>query len=211
MTISTIIIIIDKTGTIKELNAKDLNEADLYKKCGFKKPDGLVKQHAWPIKIEKEKYLVSVYAKEDGKANMENKYDFPPPIDHKLFFGSCAILAQVKNGDGNLVYANLTEDLWEKIYEKLFGGFEDLVTTCKEDENEEDELENVPKHKKTKDGYLKDGFVVDSDKEEDDSGSNYEDESDASIVDDPEEEDQDELPEFLDIDSELSEDSYNYE
>lgn len=212
MTISTSIIIIDKSGTIKELNAKDLNESDLYKKCGFKKPDGLVKQHTWPVKIEKEKYFVSVYAKEDGKANMENKYDFPPPIDNKLFFGSCAVVAQIKKGDGNFVYANLTEVLWEKIYEKLFGGFEDLVTTCKEDEHEEDELENVPKHKKTKDGYLKDGFVVDSDKEDEDSGSNYEDESDASFVDEPEEDgDDNELPDLLDIDSELSEDSYNYE
>ena len=50
---------------------------------------------------------------------------------------------------------------WNKIYEKLFGGFEDLADTTLADEQEEDELENVPKEKKTKNGYLKDGFVVD--------------------------------------------------
>lgn len=211
MPISTTIIIIDKSGTIKELNAKDLCEEEIYKKCGFKKPDGLAKQHTWSVKVEKEKYFVSVYGKEDGKANMENKYDFPPPIDNKLFFGSCAVIAQMKKPDGSFAFVDLSEELWEKMYEKLFGGFEDLVTTCKQDELEEDELENVPKHKKTKDGYLKDGFVVDSDKEEDESGSNYEDESENSEVEDGEEED-DEAVELLaeDIGSELSEDSYDY-
>ena len=55
-----------------------------------------------------------------------------------------------------------------KMYEKLFGGFEDLTLTCVEDEEEEDELENIPKSMKTKKGgYLKDGFVVDSSDAED--------------------------------------------
>ena len=47
----------------------------------------------------------------------------------------------------------------EKIYEKLFGGFEDLTLTAIEDENEIDELENIPKEKKTKQGYLKDDQI----------------------------------------------------
>ena len=211
MPISTTIIIIDKSGTIKELNAKDLCEEDIYKKCGFKKPDAFAKQHTWSIRVEKEKYYVSAYGKEDGKANMENKYDFPPPIDNKLFFGSCAVVAQMKKTDGTFAFVDLSEELWEKMYEKLFGGFEDLVTTIKQDEMEEDELENVPKHKKTKDGYLKDGFVVDSDKEDEDSGSNSDDDSETSYVDEGEEE-EDEMAELLeeDIGSELSEDSYDY-
>lgn len=205
------IIIIDKTGTYKSLNVKDYKEEEIYKKCGFKKSDGLLNQHTWNVRVEKEKYFVTVYAKEDGKANTENKYDFPPPIDNKLFFGNCAVIAQVKNKDGNMVMTNLTVELWEKIYEKLFGGFENLAVTCKEDEYEEDELENVPKHKKTKDGYLKDGFVVDSDKEDDESGSNYEDESETSDVDEKEiEEEEDPLDTLEDIGSELSEDSYDY-
>ena len=55
----------------------------------------------------------------------------------------------------------------------MFGGFEDLSATAAEDENEEDELASVPEHMKTKDGYLKDGFVVDDD--DDDSQLSYED------------------------------------
>ena len=208
---STCIIIIDKSGNIKTLNVKDYKEEDLFKKCGFKKADGLIKQHTWTTTIEKIKYYVSVFAKEDGKANMENKYDFPPPIDNKLFFGSCAVVAQVKNSEGNTVMTNLSSELWDKIYEKLFGGFEDLVTTSKTDEYEEDELLDVPKHKKTKDGYLKDGFVVDSDKEDNDSASEYDENSseNSNIVEECDlEEDIGEI--VGDIGSELSEDSYEY-
>ena len=51
------------------------------------------------------------------------------------------------------------------MYEKLFGGFEDLTSTAKEDENEIDELENIPSNLKTKSGYLKDGFIVEDDDE----------------------------------------------
>ncbi len=51
------------------------------------------------------------------------------------------------------------------MYEKLFGGFDDLTSTAKEDENEIDELENIPSNLKTKSGYLKDGFIVDDDDE----------------------------------------------
>ena len=209
---STCVIIIDKSGNCKQLNVKDYKEEELYKKCGFKKADGLEKQHTWDVKVEKEKFYVTVYAKEDGKANMENKYDFPPPIDNKLFFGSCAVIAQVKNAKGDFVMANLTEELWDKVYEKLFGGFEDLTLTCKEDEFEEDELEHVPKHKKTKDGYLKDGFVVDSDKDDDESGSAYDETSSVGSADDLEEQlaEDDNLELVEDIGSELSEESYEY-
>ena len=37
---------------------------------------------------------------------------------------------------------------------------EDLSKTAEEDENEIDELESIPTDLKTKEGYLKDGFVV---------------------------------------------------
>ena len=129
------IIIVEKTGTLKVLNIKDFKEDELYKKCGFKKADGFANQHEWASKIDGKKYCVSVYAKTDGKANNENKYDFPPPIDTTLFFGSCALVARIKNEDGTIAFCNLTIALWDKIYEKLFGGFEDLAATCAEDED----------------------------------------------------------------------------
>ena len=83
------ILIVDKLGTIKELCVKNYNEEDLYKKCGFKKVDGFGKQTEWSIKLEGTKYNVALYAKTIGRANTENKYDFPPPVDNVLYFGSC--------------------------------------------------------------------------------------------------------------------------
>jgi hypothetical protein len=203
------IVIVEKTGELKMLTIKEFKEDELFKKCGFKKSSDFVKQTEWNIKCETKKYLVSVYAKCDGRANSENKYDFPPPIDSKLFFGNCAILAKVKNDEGRFVYTNLSLELWEKMYEKLFGGFEDLALTAYEDEHEIDELANVPKEKKTKEGYLKDGFVVDaSDDEDEEEDSNEEDSDDYEDVTDDKEDLDGEIIE--DIGSELSEDTYDY-
>ena len=65
------------------------------------------------------------------------------------------------NVDKNGVILDISENEWLKLYEKMYGGFENLADTAKEDELEEDELKNVPMSMKTSDGYLKDGFVVD--------------------------------------------------
>jgi len=206
------IIIVEKPGTLKTMIVKDIKEEELYKKCAFKKPDGFVKQTEWSIKLEGNKFLVEVYAKEDGKANCENKYDFPPPIDTKLFFGACAITCKIKNSDKTFTYTNISLSLWNKMYEKLFGGFEDLALTCIEDETEIDELDAIPSEKKTKQGYLKDGFVVDSEDTEDEnyvsSDGNEDDEErdDASTNSNDMESDL----EIEDIGSELSEDEYEY-
>jgi hypothetical protein len=208
------IIIVEKNASLKMQTIKDFKEDELYKKCGFKKPDGFIQQTQWSIKLTGSKYLVQVYAKTEGRCNSENKYDFPPPIDTKLFFGNCAITAkkQDTNGDGNFKNTNLSLELWEKMYEKLFGGFEDLTLTVAEDENEIDELADLPKDKKTKDGYLKDGFVVDSSDTDDESSQCNDDNSEV----DADEDDIDELncKEELDLEmlgSELSEDEYDYE
>ena len=63
--------------------------------------------------------------------------------------------------------SNLTQEEWLDVYEKLFGGFENLNDTLDDDELEEDELDDIPDEMKTKDGYLKDGFVVDDDSDND--------------------------------------------
>ena len=208
------IIIVERLGNLKILSIKDFKEEDLFKKCGFKKAEDFIKQVEWNIKYDSKKYCVSVFAKSEGRSNSENKYDFPPPIDNKLFFGSCAIIASLKSDDGKKNYVNLTIPLWNKIYEKLFGGFEDITATAEEDENEEDELKNIPKEKKTKDGYLKDGFVVDSsDTEENDLTSS----TDISDDDDDDDDTSNEIEEtgeeivIEDIGSELSEESYDYD
>jgi hypothetical protein len=197
------VIIVERLGLLKTLSIKDFKQDELYKKCGFKKAEDFNKQIEWSVKYDGKKYFIQVFAKSEGRANSENKYDFPPPIDTKLFYGSCVIVGQVKKDDGSKIYVNLSLQLWNKIYEKLFGGFEDLATTAKEDEEEEDELANVPKKKKTKQGYLKDGFVVDSSDTEENSISNSE-------SDNNKEDDENENEEIEDDGSELSEELYNY-
>lgn len=209
---SLAIIIVDKSGTLKCSTVKEYNENDLYKKCGFKKAEGFEMQTQWNVKMNGNKYVVSMYAKSDGKAGSENKYDFPPPVDTKLFFGSCALVAGRKMEDGNVMLVDLNETLWEQMYEKLFGGFEDLNAMVAQDEDEEDELENIPSSKKTKNGgYLKDGFVVDDDDDDNDV------ESDGTEADDEESDNMDTetsddiLEDSVDINevgSELSEESY---
>lgn len=206
MTVTTLLII-DKSGTPKVLTVKEFKMEDLYKKCGFKKPDGLEKRHVWVTKCDKTSYRISVYAKEDGKANTENKFEFPPPIDNSLFFGSCAVLVEHKNVAGEYVPTTVTIDIWDKLYEKLYGGFENLGDTCKADDDESDELESIPKSKKTATGYLKDGFIVDSDNEE---GEEYSDDDSEEEENAEEDNNVDELLELEDVGSELSEESYTY-
>lgn len=197
------ILIIDKGGSLKTLTVKDYKVEELYKKCGFKKADGFELQVEWPVKLNGQKYLLQMYGKLDGKANMENKYDFPPPVDKKLYFGACAVVGLVRDDSNNVDYINLSIELWNKLYEKLFGGFDDLALTCNEDEDEEDELEDIPKHMKTKTGgYLKDGFVVDSSDAEEESLYS----SDEPV--ESEEIDGDDDIALEDIGSELSEESY---
>ena len=207
----TQIIIVDKSGTLKSLNVKDYKEEELFKKAGFKKVDGFIKHTDWSVKMDGQKYSIALYGKLDGKANMENKYDFPPPVDNLLFFGACVLVASVKTDKGILL-TNLTLELWEKVYEKLFGGFENLALTAAEDEEEEDELAAVPKSKKTKKGgYLKDGFVVDSSENEDATNSGSSSESEFDDSEDTSEPDPDSKDDELlldEIGSELSEESY---
>ena len=61
-------------------------------------------------------------------------------------------------------------------------GLEDLDDMANADENEEDELENIPAHMKTKQGYLKDNFVVDDEEEEEVADADSE-ESEATNLD----------------------------
>lgn len=178
------VVIVEKNGTLRNLAVKEFNINELYKKCGFKKSGDFIKQVNWSVKYEGQTYNVSLYAKTEGRHNNENKYEFPPPIDTKLFFGSCALVASI-----NDEYINLNDEMWSKMYNKLYGGFEDLSKTAEEDELEEDELEKVPDKYKTKTGYLKDGFIVDSNSEDlsnededEDEGSNYLDNLDPELT-----------------------------
>jgi hypothetical protein len=166
------IIVIEKLGTIKQVYVKSVTENELYKKAGLKTADGFKCFTNWSIEYAKHQYTISLYGKTTGRANYENKYEFPPPVDGTLFFGNCILIA--KSAEGTIV--DLTEDMWEKIYETLYGGFEDIGEEDSECESDS-EIEEVGK--RTKNGYIKDGFVVDDDDEdEDDEDEDDEDEDD---------------------------------
>lgn len=154
----TSVLLVEKNGTIKSLKIKEFCEEDFYKKCGYKSPSNFKKQHTWKGKVEGTTYYISLFAKTDSRTAMgENKYEFPPPVDSVLYFGTC-LLAGYKNETEPI---NLTIEIWNAVYNKLYGGFENLKDTAEKDEMEKDELDSIPSHRKTKEGYLKDGFVVD--------------------------------------------------
>lgn len=156
----TLIVLIDKYGKIKEQNIKKFDESELYKKAGFKSSDHFGLRQKWEsVECESGTFTnISVYAKNDGTAGRENKYDFPPPIDTTLFFGTVVIVQYDENGQ----LKDLSKENWKEVYETLFGGFEDL----EHDEEEEEEEEEIDPKKLTKHGYLKDDFIVDDDDEE---------------------------------------------
>lgn len=151
---SVSIIIVEKGGNVKELKVKSYDENELYKKCGFKASTDFKVQSVWKdIKLNNITYNIHLYGKLVGRANQENKYEFPPPIDNTLFFGSCVLVNKVNN-----IPKNLTSTEWNSIYNHLYGGFDDLDE--EDSEESEDEDEGLPK---TKSGYVKDDFIVDDD------------------------------------------------
>lgn len=218
----TSIILVESNGTVKQSKVKDLTIDNLYKKCGFRVAEHFAKRATWNVPIDDDMVSVELWSKNEGKANTENKYDFPPPVDKELYFGTCVLIRI----DENEEIVNLTSDIWNKMYEKLFGGFDDLD---EDEEPSEDELEKVPKSMKTKHGYLKDGFVVDAaiecgdgdedddedydednDDDDDDTDNDYEEENIVEKVrkhhkNEDNDDDKDELE-----GSELEEEAYEY-
>ena len=187
----THILMIEKNGDICPSMIKNFSIDTLYKKCRFRKASGFDNQSNWSVNIDGERVNVALYCKEKGKVGSENKYDLPPPVDSKLFFGP---LLLVRFADDKVTPMQLSVELWNRVYEKLFGGFENLAATAQEDENELDELADLPKEMKTKNGYLKDGFTVE------DHSSNP-----SSVCESPEESLDDD-----DYESELDFEEYEY-
>lgn len=154
-------IIIEKGGDFRETSIKLDSLNDIYKKCGFKTNTNFGKVHTWHVGSG----YYSIFAKNKGRANQENKCELPPPVDNDLFFGKMiCVKHSTKNLEALDSIIDLTNDEWEKVYDKLFGGFEDLG-----DEDSYSEEEEIPEHLKTKDGYMKDGFVVSDEEDENDS------------------------------------------
>jgi hypothetical protein len=156
------ILIVEKSGDIKCHTIKTFCEEDLYKKCNFKSGDDFIVHASWNFAAD----TIILYGKTVGRATYENKYDFPPPADNKLFFGSCILVR--RNSSGQVV--DLTPEFWAEKYNILFGGFDDLDSgSTDESDDDDDEALAAPR---TKSGYVKDGFVVDDD--DDDADEDYE-------------------------------------
>ena len=175
------IVIVNKFGLLKGSGLKNPDRQELYKKAGFKRSDGFDHRMTWSLLLGEDKIEVELWSREDGKWGTENKYDFPPPVDTALYYGSCILLRRDPDTHDPV---NLTLDIWGKVYDKLFGGFDDLA---EEDPSSEDELAMVEDRLKTRHGYLKDGFICDDgarspSDEEDEEGDDDLDEGDDNII-----------------------------
>jgi hypothetical protein len=156
------IVAIDKSGKIKDINWKDFQEAEIYKKAGLKNDKGFkcIRKDCWKLSLNDKSYNISIYGKEDGRSGQENQYDLPPPLDIpsstvKLpFFGTLVLINYHTDG---VTVQSLTKEEWITIYEKLFGGFEDLSENDSDESDEDMTGLNIDAN-----GYEKDGFVVDS-------------------------------------------------
>jgi hypothetical protein len=180
------VIVINKCGNLKSSNIKIFDIETLYKKCNLRKNDHFDKRTSWKFDND---HNVTLFSKDEGRANSENKYELPPPIDDKLYFGNMILVKHTSTVLKNDNAVNLTIEEWSKLYEKLFGGFEDLG----EEDSYSDE-EEIPAHMQTKEGYSKeDGFIVSDNEEEDEDylpeKESEEEEEAHSSTDDAEEED----------------------
>lgn len=217
------LIIVDKGGNLKCSEVKNFNIETLYKKCNLRKKDNFNKKTTWKMDNN---YFVSLFAKDKGRATSENKYDLPPPVDKELYFGSMLLIKHCYDDLTNETAEDFDLEEWNKLYEKLFGGFEELG-----DDDSYSEEEDIPSHLQTKQGYSKeDGFVVSDGDEEDEEYIPDEEEEDDDIettddaeedgmgqesdIEEEEEEEDDEEDDYedeeydSDIGSELSEESY---
>ena len=186
------IVVIKKNGTLCDLDwKKNIDLKSIYKKAGFRKDNDFAKRHTWKIN---EGDFVSVYSKNAGRANTENKYELPPPVDSDLYFGKLVVIRHSEQNPTAENCLDFTFEEWKTIYEKLMGGFEDL-----DDNEEESEEEYVDPENLTQQGYEKDGFVVedgevafntgDSDEEEEEWIPSNNEDTDDSLEGTEEEED----------------------
>jgi hypothetical protein len=152
-------ILVKKNGTLKQLRPLNPDEMTQPNYVSLSETsetyEALFRLHAaWNVK----KYgaVVELWARTTGRAGQENMYEFPPPVDETLFFGNCLLVLAGSSSPST----SFTLDAWKQIYSTLFGGFHNLDKLKHDDETEYDELDDLSEKYKTKEGYLKDGFIV---------------------------------------------------
>lgn len=164
------VLIVGKNSEITETKLKTFSIEEICKKAKVKTVDDYKRKHVWTVTCNKQTYYIALYAKTNGRAGQENKYDFPPPVDSDLYFGNCMLVSQKDATDANEVI-DLSKSTWELIYEELFGGFDNCMDSEEESEDDIDGLEIG------KAGYELDDFVVD-DEYDDEEEAEYETEED---------------------------------
>lgn len=164
-------VLIKKNGDIETKKAKQLTLDTLYKKCGFRSDNHFERLHIWSVILNKEQYLIALYGKMKGRAGQENKYELPPPLDSKMLYGNVSLVRLNEQGE----IEDFTKEEWNKVYEALYGGFEDLANTKEKDSAgedselaSEDDEANYDESMLTKTGYLKDDFIETDDDYEND-------------------------------------------
>ena len=161
------VLLVDKSGKITETKLKQFSIEEICKKAKVKTVEDYKRMHVWSIMRNKTQYHIALYARVKGRAGQENKYEFPPPVDTQLYFGNCMLVNQKDSTNMNEVI-DLTEETWNKVYEELFGGFDDCLNS--DDEDSEEDMDGI---EVTKDGYALDDFVVDDDEEEENEDKDY--------------------------------------
>ena len=208
------VLIVGKNSEITETKLKTFSIEEICKKAKVKTIDDYKRKHVWTVMLNKQPYYIALYAKTNGRAGQENKYDFPPPVDSELYFGNCMLVSQKDATDANEVI-DLSKATWELIYEELFGGFDDCMESEEESEDDMDGLEIG------KSGYELDDFVVDDEYDEEDEAE-YETEEEEEIIEEPQKKSkkgtkaskntkktkEPKQEEYLGCDSELEEETY---
>ena len=112
------VIVIEKNSNKKEinLNIENMDLKHFSQACGFRKFDDFGNHIIWEVEFEDNIYDIYLFGKTTGRANTENKYDFPPPVDNMLFFGNCLLASCIH---GTEIIYDLTIDQWNNIYESL--------------------------------------------------------------------------------------------
>lgn len=118
--------------------------------------------------------MIMVLGKVNGKAGNENKYEFPPPIDNEIYYGTLCLVKvfEINSSEEDcqtntdikkkIMLDSIDVKQWEHIYECLFGGFDDCGDGDGNGDSDEDDEDDIyVELPTTKNGYAKDGFVVD--------------------------------------------------
>jgi len=147
-------LIVKKNGDLEEKDTRSALKIEMvHKLCGYKSNTNVELIHSFHSTTE-EDIEYKIYGKKEGRANSENKYELPPPVDTLLLFGNLCI---IKSKSDDKV-ENLEKSEWCKLYDTLFGGFEDIDQS---DEERSLDSQVYSDSEYTKEGYHKDSFVVD--------------------------------------------------